>query len=126
LNRNAYPQKNTLLQFAQTSAATKNCKRVFFSSARRRIFFSPTLRCFNFFANPQPKQTDPDYNRTIRVKSLTDKDCTGRWTRTPAGNSVLPQLAVKCKIEAECYYQTFVQVDSEVLRNRQLRQHANR
>jgi hypothetical protein len=42
------------------------------------------------------------------------------------GNSVLPQLAVTCKIEAECYYQTFVQVDSEVLRNRQLRQHANR
>jgi hypothetical protein len=45
---------------------------------------------------------------------------------TPAGNSVLPQLAVTCKIEAECYYQTFVQVDSEVLRNRQLRQHAKR
>lgn len=41
-------------------------------------------------------------------------------------NSVLPQLAVTCKIEAECSYQTFVQVDSEVLRNRQLRQHANR
>jgi hypothetical protein len=42
------------------------------------------------------------------------------------GNSVLPQLAVTCKIEAECYYQTFVQVDSVVLRNRQLRQHAKR
>ena len=41
-------------------------------------------------------------------------------------NSVLPQLAVTCKIEAECSYQTFVQVDSEVLRNRQLRQHAKR
>ncbi|TBX66658.1 hypothetical protein EZL74_10775 [Flavobacterium silvisoli] len=41
-------------------------------------------------------------------------------------NSVLPQLAVKCNIEAECYYQTFVLGDSEVLRNRQLRQHANR
>ena len=41
-------------------------------------------------------------------------------------NSVLPQLAVTCKIEPECSYQTFVQVDSEVLRNRQLRQHAKR
>jgi len=41
-------------------------------------------------------------------------------------NSVLPQLAVTCKIEAECSYQTFVQVDNKVLRNRQLRQHANR
>ena len=42
------------------------------------------------------------------------------------GNSVLPQLAVTCKIEAECSYQTFVQIDSVVLLNRQLRQHANR
>ena len=46
--------------------------------------------------------------------------------RSTGGNSVLPQLAVTCKIEAECSYQTFVQVDSEVLRNRQLRQHAKR
>jgi hypothetical protein len=37
-------------------------------------------------------------------------------------NSVLPQLAVMCKIEAGCIYQTFVQADSEVLRNRQLQQ----
>jgi hypothetical protein len=42
------------------------------------------------------------------------------------GNSVLPQLAVTCKIEAECSYQTFAQVDSEELRNRQLRQHTKR
>ncbi len=41
-------------------------------------------------------------------------------------NSVLPQLAVTCKIEAECSYQIFVQVYSVVLRNRQLRQHAKR
>lgn len=46
--------------------------------------------------------------------------------RTPAANIVLPQLAVTCKIEVEYYYQIFVQVDSEVLRNRQLRQHAKR
>lgn len=41
-------------------------------------------------------------------------------------NSVLPQLALTCVIGTECSYQTFVQVDNEVLRNRQLRQHANR
>jgi hypothetical protein len=41
-------------------------------------------------------------------------------------NSVLPKLAVTCKIEAVCYYQTIVQFDNEVLRNRQLRQHAKR
>lgn len=64
--------------------------------------------------------------KTMTVKLNSDNGLQTRWTRTPAGNSVLPQLAVTCKIEAECYYQTFVQVDSEVLRNRQLRQHANR
>ena len=65
-------------------------------------------------------------NTTKTLKLNKDNGLQTRWTRTPAGNSVLPQLAVTCKIEAECYYQTFVQVDSEVLRNRQLRQHANR
>jgi len=35
--------------------------------------------------------------------------------RKAAHNSVLPQLAVTCKIEAECSYQNFVQFDSEVL-----------
>lgn len=63
---------------------------------------------------------------TQTMKLNNDNGLQTRWTRTPAGNSVLPQLAVTCKIEAECSYQTFVQVDSEVLRNRQLRQHAKR
>ncbi|NUM32361.1 MAG: hypothetical protein HUU47_08565 [Bacteroidetes bacterium] len=62
----------------------------------------------------------------MTAKTQSHRDFQTRWTRTPAANSVLPQLAVTCKIEAECYYQTFVQVDSEVLRNRQLRQHAKR
>ena len=57
-------------------------------------------------------------------KLNTDTGLQRRADRTPAANSVLPQLAVTCKIEAECSYQTFVQVDSKVLRNRQLRQHA--
>jgi hypothetical protein len=47
-------------------------------------------------------------------------------TEQYAANSVLAQLAVTCKIETECSYHTFVQVDSEVLRNRQKRQHAKR
>jgi hypothetical protein len=40
-----------------------------------------------------------------------------RKTEARTANSVLPQLAVTCKIEAVCSYQTFVQVDSLVLRN---------
>jgi hypothetical protein len=81
-----------------------------------------------FFSLPSEKIKTPDTqtNPTRTVKLNNNNGLQTRWTRTPAGNSVLPQLAVKCKIEAECSYQTFVQGDSEVLRNRQLRQHANR
>ena len=82
-------------------------------------FFSPSLQ-------EEIKTPDTQADTTKTVKLNNDNGLQTRWTRTPAGNSVLPQLAVTCKIEAECSYQTFVQVDSEVLRNRQLRQHANR
>jgi hypothetical protein len=62
----------------------------------------------------------------MTVKLNNDKGLQGWTDKRPTGNSVLPQLAVTCIIEAECYYQTFVHVDSEVLRNRQLRQHTKR
>ena len=51
-------------------------------------------------------------------KPNIDKAYSDTEERGPAGNSVLLQLAVTCKIEAECYYQTFVQVDGDLLRNR--------
>lgn len=89
----------------------------------------PTQEEFqNIFSCPSKKIKTPitQTNSTKTVKLNNYNGLQTRWTRTPAGNSVLPQLAVKYKIEAECSYQTFVQVDSEVLRNRQLRQHANR
>lgn len=41
-------------------------------------------------------------------------------------NSRLPQVAVLWLIEGSCFYQSLVQVDSCVLRNRHLRQPANR
>ena len=84
---------------------------------------------FNFFSPSlleKIKTPDTQTNTTKTVELNNDNGLQTRWTRTPAGNSVLPQLAVTFKIEAECSYQTFVQVDRVVLRNRQLRQHANR
>ena len=89
----------------------------------------PTQEEFqNIFSSPSKiiKTPDTQTNPTKTRKLNNDNGLQTRWTRTPAGNSVLPQLAVTCKIEAECSYQTFVQVDSFVLRNRQLRQHAKR
>lgn len=85
-------------------------------------FFLPSLRCFNFFATHKRHKN----SWTETAKTLTGQGFTMTADKRPAYNSVLPQLAVTFKIEAECYYQTFVQVDSEVLRNRQLRQHAKR
>lgn len=43
-------------------------------------------------------------------------------TRMPAANSRLPQVAVTWLVEGSCSYQSLVQVDSEVLFNRHLRQ----
>lgn len=89
-------------------------------------FFSPALRKKLKHPIAQPDTNRQVNTRTMIVKTIAYSAFQTRWTRTPAANSVLPQLAVTCKIESECSYQTFVQVDSEVLRNRQLRQHAKR
>ena len=79
----------------------------------------PTQEKRNFKKCPTARQS------TMKTTATNIPTNHGRQGST-GGNSVLPQLAVTCKIEAECSYQTFVQVDSEVLRNRQLRQHAKR
>ncbi len=63
---------------------------------------------------------------TETAKTQTYSDMTITVDRRLAYNSVLPKLAVTWKIEAECSYQTFVQVDSEVLRNHHVRQARNR
>jgi hypothetical protein len=84
---------------------------------------------FNFFSPSlleKIKTPDTQTNRERTMKLNSDNGLQTRWIRTPAGNSVLPQLAVTCKIEVDCFCQTFVLVDSLVLRNRQLRQHAKR
>jgi hypothetical protein len=66
-------------------------------------------------ASPASIHTIKDNEKYNKIKLTTNdrKESTG-------GNSVLPKLAVKCKIEAVCYYQPFVQIDSDLLGNRQL------
>lgn len=99
-------------------------KSVPFADQRRNSnYFSPTLRCFIFCATAQPT-TDKQSESLLRT--LAGHCNLTLTTEARTANSVLPQLAVTCKVEAECSYQTFMQVDSEVLRNRQLRQHAKR
>ena len=68
----------------------------------------------NYFLKLPPllKFLKPPEQPPQTAKTYADSGLTMKVDRRPAANSVLPQLAVPCKIEAECYYQTFVQVDS--------------
>ena len=75
-----------------------------------------------FFSLPSEKIKTPDTqtNPTKTAKLNKDNGLQTRWTRTPAGNSTYKKLAVQWLNEVQFFNQTFVQVDSFVLRNRQL------
>jgi len=81
--------------------------------------YKPTLRSHTHWQATQCNRTNQSLPKSMSAQPHGGQESTGY-------NSVLPQLAVTCKIEAECSYQTFVLGDNVVLRNRQLRQHANR
>ena len=57
---------------------------------------------------------------TMTKKLNTDNGLQGRTTRTTGYNSTYKKLAVQWLNEVQFFNQTFVQVDSFVLRNRQL------
>lgn len=61
----------------------------------------------------------------MNISTPNIRPCFSKLEYKPSVHGVLLVLALKCKIDAECSYQTFVQIAKEVLRNRQLRQHAN-
>ncbi len=63
---------------------------------------------------------------TMTKKLNTDNGLQGRTTRTTGYNSTYKKLAVQWLNEVQFFNQTFVQVDSFVLRNRQLLIAANR
>jgi hypothetical protein len=88
------------------------------SPTREKLFFKISLPSKNFKnANPQ---TDTKTFGQLVAKLNTDKDCKTRTTRTPGHNSTYKKLAVRWLNEVQFFNQTFVQVDSFVLRNRQL------
>lgn len=53
-------------------------------------------------------------------------ELTNTKTRTPAGNSTYPKVAVQWLNQALCFYESLCLVDSEVLLNRHLRVAAKR
>jgi len=117
---NSQPNNHTHCQAAQANAQTKAWQRVCLSHPDKIELKKSSLPSEN------KKYATAQTNTTKTEKGSIDNGLQGQTTRTTGYNSVLPQLEVTCKIETDCYYQIFVQVDSEVLQNRQLRQHANR
>jgi hypothetical protein len=110
--------KNTLLK-KRTSQRFEQffLREYFFSHPRRNsIYFSPTLRCFIFFATAQQPATDVYLNRTKQDTNRLQYD-TDKEART--GNSGFKKLAVQWLNEHLFFASSVVLADSFVLRNRQ-------
>jgi hypothetical protein len=105
------------LQFAQANAQTKNCKRACFANADKIGFkkFSNALKKIKLH-----QRTARQTRQTMTQKLNINKPYSDTVDRRPAGNSTYKKLAVQWLNEVQFFNQTFVQVDSLVLRNRQL------
>jgi hypothetical protein len=123
-------KKNTLLQAAQGNAETKACKRVFFSATQENFF--PTLPFLMNLFSPthgltrNPTVTVFNINRYLDRFVQTLDNNLHRTDRRASGNSGFKKLAVQWLNQVQFFNQTFVQVDSFVLRNRQLLKPAKR
>ena len=119
----AHPQKNTLLKNAQANAASNFFKRVFFSPTQEEFF--PSLFFLFFFRH----HTGFVRNRTdiaLNVNRFVDRFMRNsdrhelRADRRASGNKGFKKLAAQWLNEVQFSNQTLVQIDSFVLRNRQL------
>jgi len=108
------------LQAAQTQAQSSLQKSFHLSHADKIEF----KKISSLSENKKYTTTQPDTTMTQKLNS--DNGLQRRTTRTTGYNSTYKQLAVQWLNEVQFFNQTFVQVDSFVLRNRQLLIAANR
>ena len=80
----------------------------------------------HFFPTQKPNKKMQKSYQANAPKTLQTMDNRATTDRTPAPNSTYKKLAVQWLNEVQFFNQTFVQVDSFVLRNRQLLIAANR
>jgi hypothetical protein len=120
MNKKANAQKNTLLKNAQANAESTFFKRVFFLPTKNppflflQIYFSHRT---GFVRN----RTDIASNVNRFGQSGCKLDTTHlRTDRRVSGNKGFKKLAVQWLNQVQFSNQTFVLVDSFVLRNRQL------
>ncbi len=78
---------------------------LFFHPRRNSIFFSPTLRCFNFFATAQP--TTNKQSESL-LQTLTGQCDLTRTTEARTANKVLPKAGVTSFYETFVLYSTLV------------------
>jgi len=114
---------HTHWQAPQADTQSKACQRVCLSHAERKKL--KTSFPSKNFKNANT-QTDTKTFEQFVAKLNIDKGCETRTTRTPGHNSTYKKLAVQWLNEVQYFNQNFVQVDSFVLRNRQLLIAANR
>ena len=129
MERKANAQKNTLLKNAQANAASIFFKKVFFSPIQENFF--PTLPFLIKLFFPTHGFT-ANTNSCASNENRFEQSVCGlqtkrlRTDRRASANSGFKKLAVQWLNEVQFFNQTFVQVDSFVLRNRQLLKPANR
>ena len=77
----ALTQKNTLFKTTKANARSKFLREYFFIHPKKKFnFFSPTLRCFNFFTNAHSltaKQLDWTHIKIIRLLNMEEEARTG-------------------------------------------------
>jgi hypothetical protein len=122
--------KNTLLQFAQGNRTNQKLQE---------SIFSPTQEKLKAKKSPTPQKNKTSFHRTVQTltdtalnvnrfgQSVCGLATSALWIdRRASGNSGFKKLAVQWLQEVQFSNQTFVQVDSFVLRNRQLLKPAKR
>jgi hypothetical protein len=116
-------RSHTHLQAPQADTQAEACKRVCLPKAeKKKLKISFPSKNFKNAITQSDTKTLGQLVANLNI----DKGCETRTTRTPACNSTYKKLAVQWLNEVKFSNQTFVQVDSFVLRNRQLLIAANR
>src|SRR3990172_1381580 len=112
-----YSQRTKAHTFASpTSQRTDQSlqKSVLFSRPRRNSnFFSPTLRCFNFFATAQ---STTDKHSDSLLQTISGQNNLTWTTEARTANSGFKKCGGQWVIEQLYFNQTFVRGDSFVLR----------
>ncbi len=123
-------QKHTHLQAAQANTQSKACKRVCFSPTQEKLKNKkfPLLQKNKTSQTHSANLTQTSIEWRTVLKKVYRKLTRHHFGQTEAhaGNSGFKKLAVQWLNEVQFFNQTFVQVDSFVLRNRQLLKPAKR